>query len=127
MRQVFQVIDNGTEVFMTVPTTVTSKAGKVYDVLHRIRIQAHEPSLPGQPAKCQCKAARTGCGRADYIAEFFVVQTHWTKIIPVIIAYTYAKGKRADGTKMYLSANATIVTASVDDTVVDDTVHPPHE
>jgi hypothetical protein len=126
MRQVFQVID-GTDVFLTVPLTVSSKAGKVYNVLSRIRVQAHEPSLPGQPAKCQCRAAKTGCGRADYIAEFYVIQDHWTKIVPVIIAQVYAKGSKKDGTKKYLSASATIVTSTVDDSVIDDTVHPPNE
>jgi hypothetical protein len=75
-------------------------AGKVYNVLHRIRVQAHEPSLPGQPAKCQCRAAKTGCGRADYIAEFYVMQDHWTKIIPVVVAQVYAKGSKKDGTKL---------------------------
>jgi hypothetical protein len=121
MRQVYQVVD-GTELYMQVPVTVTAKnTGKTYNVLNRIRVQQHEPT------KCQCKASKTGCGRADYIAEFFIVTTHYTKITPVIIAYVLHKGSVKDGTKKYLSADAKIVTASVDDTVVDDPVHPPLE
>jgi hypothetical protein len=60
-----------------------SKAGKVYQVHNGIRVQTHEPS------KCQCKASKTGCGRADYIAEFYVIVDHHTKIIPVIVAMPY--------------------------------------
>jgi hypothetical protein len=120
MKQVYQVID-GTEVFMQVPITVISKAGKVYNVLHRIREQKHEV------AKCQCRATKTGCGRSDYIAEFYVIVDHHTRIIPVIVAFTFAKGSAKDGTKKYLSADAKIVTATVDDAVVDDPVHPPIE
>jgi hypothetical protein len=120
MRQVYQVID-GTEVFYTAPLTVTSKAGKVYNVMHRIRVQQHEPT------RCQCKASKTGCGRADYIAEFYVIVDHHTKIVPVIVAYVMHKGSQKDGTKMYMSADAKIVTASVDDTVVDDPTYPPIE
>ena len=127
-RQVLQVID-GTEVFMQVPLTVTaSKTGKVYNVLNRIRVQAHEQSLPGQKPKCQCKAAKTGnCGRADYIAEFFVIVDHYTKITPVIVAQVYAKGSHKDNTHQYLSAAAKIVTVTVDDTSTDSAVHPPLE
>jgi hypothetical protein len=121
MRNVFQVID-GTEVFIQVPLTVTAKStGKIYNVLSRIRVQKHEPT------KCQCRASKTGCGRADYVAEFFVVQTHHTKINPIIIAQIMAKGSRKDNTKHYLSSTATIVTTSVADDSVDSPVHPPHE
>jgi hypothetical protein len=121
MRDVYQVVD-GTEVFITVPLTVTAKnTGKVYNVLSRIRVQPHEPT------KCQCKLSKTGCGRADFIAEFFVVVTHYTRIVPVIVAYVQHKGTVKDGMKMYLSADARIVTATVDDTVVDSPVHPPLE
>lgn len=121
MRQVYQVID-GTEVFMTVPLTVTAaKTGKVYQVHSRIRVQQHEAG------KCQCRASKTGCGRSDFIAEFYCVVDHHTKIVPVIVAFVYAKGSVSDGTKKYLSADAKIVTASVNDTVADDPTHPPIE
>ena len=120
MRSVFQVID-GNEVFMQVPLTVTSKAGKTYEVMHRIRVQTHEPG------RCQCKSSKVGCGRADHIAEFFIVATHYTKITPVIVAQVYAKGSKQDGTKLYLSENAKIITATVDDSLVDSAVHPPLE
>jgi hydroxymethylpyrimidine/phosphomethylpyrimidine kinase len=127
MRDVYQVVD-GAEVFMQVPTTVTAKTtAKVYNVLHRIRVQAHETSLPGQPAKCQCRAAKTGCGRADYICEFYVIVDHYTKIVPVVVAQVYAKGSTKDKTKVFLSATATIVTTSVEDDSVDSPVHPPNE
>lgn len=113
---------DGTDVFMTVPTTVTAtKTGKVYQVLNRIRVQPHEPT------KCQCKASKTGCGRADYIAEFYVIVDHYTKITPVIVAQVYAKGSHKDGTHVYLSESAKIVTSTVDDTVADDPTHPPLE
>lgn len=121
MRQVFQVVDNGS-VFHQVPTTVTAKnTGKVYPVLSRIRVQQHEPT------KCQCKASRTGCGRADYIAEFYVIVDHYTKITPVVVAQVYAMGSKDAGTKVYLSETAQIVTTSVDDDSVDSQVHPPLE
>jgi hypothetical protein len=120
-RQVYQVID-GTEVFLTVPLTVTAKnTGKVYNVLSRIRVQQHEPT------KCQCKLSKTGCGRADYIAEFYVIVDHYTRIVPVVVAHIQAKGSKQDGTKLYLSADAKIVTVSVDDTVTDDPTYPPLE
>ncbi len=121
MRQVFQVVDNGA-VFHQIPTTVTAKnTGKVYPVLNRIRVQQHEVG------KCQCKASRTGCARADYVAEFYCIVDHYTKITPVIVAQVYAKGSKADNTKIYLSETAQIVTTSVDDDSVDSQVHPPLE
>jgi Calcineurin-like phosphoesterase len=95
--------------------------GKVYNVLHRIRVQTHEPG------RCQCKASKTGCGRADFIAGFYVVADHYTKITPVVIAQVYAKGSHKSGDKKYLSADAKILTASVDDTVADDPTYPPLE
>jgi hypothetical protein len=120
-RQVQQVID-GTEVFMQVPLTVTaSKTGKQYQVHNRIRVQQHEPG------RCQCKASKTGCGRSDFIGEFYVVVDHYTKITPVIVAQVYAKGSHKDNTHQYLSASAKIVTVTVDDTSVDSAVHPPLE
>jgi hypothetical protein len=120
MRQVYQVID-GSDIFMQVLLTVTSPAGKAYTVLSRIRVQPHEVS------KCQCRLSKTGCGRADYIAEFYVIVDHHTKIIPVIVAYVMNKVSATDGTKLYLSADAKIVTASVEDDSVDSPVHPPLE
>ena len=120
-RSVFQVID-GTETFLQVPATVTAKnTGKTYNVLHRIRVQTHEQG------RCQCRASKTGCGRTDYIAEFYIVADHYTKITPVVIAQCYAKGSKKDGTKQYLSSAAKIVTATVDDTSVDSPTHPPLE
>jgi hypothetical protein len=120
VRDVFQVID-GTELFLQVPTTVVSKAGKVYNVLSRIRVQQHEPT------KCQCKLSSTGCGRSDHIGEFYVIVDHYTKITPVIVAYVMHKGSKKDGTKLYLSDTAKIVTASVEEDSVDSPVHPPNE
>jgi hypothetical protein len=120
-RQVLQVID-GTEVFLQVPLTVTAKnTGKVYNVLSRIRVQQHEPT------RCQCKLSRTGCGRADYIAEFYVIVDHYTKIVPVVIAHVQAKGSKKEDNRVYLSATAKIITATVDDTSVDSPTHPPLE
>jgi hypothetical protein len=119
-RQVYQVIDSS-ELFMTVPTTVTSKAGKTYQVHNRIRVQTHEPG------KCQCRASKTGCGRADYIAEFYCIADHYTKITPIVIAQVMAKGSKKDGNKVYLSETAKIITTTVDDSSVDSAVHPPLE
>jgi hypothetical protein len=118
-RQVFQVID-GTEVFLTVPLTVTAKnTGKVYNVLSRIRVQQHEPT------RCQCKLSKTGCGRSDFIAEFYCIVDHHTKIVPVIVAYIQHKGTKQEGTRMYLSDTAQIVTATVEDDSIDSPVYPP--
>jgi hypothetical protein len=120
-RQVQQVTD-GTELFFQAPLTVTaSKTGKIYNVLNRIRVQQHEPG------RCQCKASKTGCGRADYVAEFYVIVDHYTKITPVVVAQVYAKGSHKDGTKLYLSATAKITTVTVDDSSTDSAVHPPLE
>ena len=52
---------------------------------------------------------------------------HYTKITPIIVAQVYAKGSHKDGTRKFLSADAKIVTVSVDDSVIDDPVHPPLE
>lgn len=120
-REVFQVID-GSDIYMPVPLTVTAtKTGKVYNVLHRIRVQQHEAG------RCQCRASRTGCGRLDYIAEFYCIVDHYTKIVPVVIAQVYAKGSQIDDTRVYLSEDAKIITATVDDSSVDSVVHPPLE
>jgi hypothetical protein len=120
-RQVYQVVD-GTEVFLQVPMTVTAtKTSKVYNMLSRIRVQTHEPT------RCQCKLSKTGCGRADYIAEFYVIVDHHTKIVPVLVAQIQAKGSKKTNDKIYLSATAKIITATVDDTSVDSAVHPPLE
>lgn len=120
-RTVYQVVDGAT-VFGTYLTTVTApKTGKQYQVYHRIRSQVHEQG------KCQCKASKTGCGRADFVAELYVVQDHHTRINPVIVAQRYMIGSHKDGTHQRLSENATIVTATVDDTVADDQTHPPLE
>jgi hypothetical protein len=121
VRDVYQVVD-GAEVFLQVPTTVTAKnSGKVYNVLSRIRVQQHEPT------RCQCKASKTGCGRADYICEFYVIVDHYTRIVPVVVAHIQAKGSKKDNTRVYLSENAKVVTVSVDDTVTDDPTYPPLE
>jgi hypothetical protein len=92
MKQVYQVID-GDQVVAQVPMTCTAvRSGKQYNVLSRMRAD-------GVPT-----------------AEFYVIQDHWTKIIPVLVAQV-----------QQLSANAKIIPTSVDDTTVDDAIHPPIE
>lgn len=115
MKTVYQVVD-GDEVFLQVPLTVTAaKSGKVYNVHSRIRSDAEFP------------ATHAKAGEKTYTAEFYVIQDHFTKIIPTVIAYVTAKGSVKDGTRKDLSANAKIVTISVDDSVVDSTTRPPTE
>jgi hypothetical protein len=68
-----------------------------------------------------------GCRRADYIVESYVIVDHYTRITPVINPQIYAKGSHKDRTKKYLPADVKILTATVDDSVVDDAVERPNE
>jgi hypothetical protein len=106
-RQVHQLID-ADELHCQVPTTVTTKkTGRVYDVKSRIRSEQHAVT-----------------GDLHYVAEFYVICDHYTKITPVVIKQVlYHRTKNADGTRKLLSADAKITTATVDDTSVDDHIH----
>jgi hypothetical protein len=108
MRNVYQVVD-GTEMFLQVPLTCTAKTAtsgtpRTYDIKGRVRSEPHAAT-----------------GNLHYVAEFYVVQDHWTKIIPVTVAQVLGKGA------VLLSADAKIVTVSVDDTSVDSPIYPPNE
>jgi hypothetical protein len=112
MKQVYQVVD-GDQVCAQIPTTCTASKGKQYSILSRMRSDAVYPPTHAR------------AGEATYTAEFFVVQDHWTKIIPVVVAQVSHK-TTGDAT-LPLSADAKIVSVSVDDTTVDDAVFPPIE
>jgi hypothetical protein len=67
-RTVYQLVDGG-EVYCQVPTTVvTLKTNRTYDVKGRIRSERHSKT-----------------GDLHYVAEFYVVVDHYTKIVPVTI------------------------------------------
>lgn len=111
MRQVYQVVD-GDDVYLQVPLTCTGKvtSTRTYDIRGRIRSEPHPKT-----------------GDLHYVAEFYVIQDHWTKITPVTVAQVLSKGSTKDGTFKLLSVNAKIVTVSVADTAVDDPIHPPND
>ena len=104
MKQVYQVID-GEKVCAQIPTTCTaSSTGKQYSILSRMRSDAVYP------------LGHARAGEATYTAEFYVIQDHWTKIIPVVVAQVDK-----------LTATTKIIPASVDDATVDAAVYPPIE
>jgi hypothetical protein len=105
-RTVYQLVDDNGAVQCQVPLTViTKKTNRTYDVKARIRSEAHSKT-----------------GELHYVAEFYVVADHYTKITPVTIKQVlYTRGSAA--TRKLLSADAKIITTTVDDISIDDVIH----